>query len=328
MVGCELVFSGNTEEEANSRVMDHIIRSHEQNGAEERRIYLANQQATIVTGYMEKLREAKDLGVDTEMFMNLTGMKNGGLAGIGEGRSSKIEFPEWVKDQSFESWKAEFETHFDKILGKHKDVMVTVKGQDHPCEIRMNLEEKIRLDLITMLKKCENESVKNFFASSIINNNEVKAEWKLMIEKLEDRYGVSQKTKDSVARKELYNFEYTGKCTDIVDRIERLRKKVHASITCNSKAKNVEKYVLDKLILQDFLEKMKDLNRINSDDYRRMDVDFEKKEYDWDQCRKVIRTEIIEKEKGEKENDTHYQGNYQGNRRTGRSTVMCISYLL
>merc|ERR1712030_82022 len=112
--------------------------------------------------------------------------------------------------------------------------------QDHPCEIRLNLEEKIRLDLIMMLKKCENESVKNFFANSIVNNNEVKGTWKSIINKLEDRYGVSQKTKDTLARKELYSFEYTGKCTDILDRIERMRKKVHDSLTCNSKAKKAE----------------------------------------------------------------------------------------
>ena len=125
--------------------------------------------------------------------------------------------------------------------------------------------------MIAMFKKCENESVKNFFANSIINNNEVKA---TIMDKLEDRYGVSQNTKDDIARKELYNFEYTGKCTDIIDKIDRLRKKVHASITVDSVASKAEKNILDKFILQDFLQKMKDLNRLNSDEHRRLRADF------------------------------------------------------
>ena len=102
-------------------------------------------------------------------------MENGGLAGSIDSKSSKTEIPEWVKDQSFESWKKEFETYFDKVLGKHKDKVVKEEGQDHPCSFRMKLEERIQLQMIAMFKKCENESVKNFFANSIINNNEVKA---------------------------------------------------------------------------------------------------------------------------------------------------------
>ena len=97
MIGCQLSFKGDNEADANAKVLDHIIRVHEQNGAEERRIYLANQQSVIIDGQLAKLREAKALGMDTEMFMNMTGMKNGGLAGTGEGRVSKVEFPEWVK---------------------------------------------------------------------------------------------------------------------------------------------------------------------------------------------------------------------------------------
>merc|ERR1712030_63576 len=131
---------------------------------------LATQHATIFDGYLQKLREAKELGIDTEQFIKLTGMQNGGLAGSIDSKSSKTEIPEWVKDQSFESWKIEFETYFDKVLGKHKDKVVKEEGQDHPCAIRMQLEEKIRLEMIAMFKKCENESVKNFFANSIINN--------------------------------------------------------------------------------------------------------------------------------------------------------------
>lgn len=153
--------------------------------------------------------------------------------------------------------------------------MVKEEAQEHPCEIRMQLEEKIRLEMIAMFKKCENESVKIFFAASIINNNEVKNSVKSIMEKLEDRYRVSQNTKDNIARKEWYNFEYTGKCTDIVDKIERLRKIVHASITCDSK--NAEKNILDKFILQDILEKMKDLNRLNSDEHRRLGQIFIKR---------------------------------------------------
>jgi acetolactate synthase small subunit len=253
----------------------NVIRVHEANAVEERRVYLANRQSEIIDSYVEKLRVAKELGVETDQFMRLTGMQNGGFAG--STKTTKVEIPEWVKDQSFESWKKEFETYFDKFLGKYKGKTVKVENQDHPDEIRVELEEKVRLDMIAMLKKCENESVKNFFSNSIVNNNEVKETYQKIMDKLEDRYGVSQNTKDSIARKELYNFEYTGKCTDIVDKMERLRKKVHASITCDSAAKDAQINVMDKFMFQDFLEKMKDLNRINSNEYRRMTADFKTK---------------------------------------------------
>ena len=71
MVGCELVFSGDSEADAKAKVMDHIIRTHEQNGAEERRVYLATQQAQIASGYMDKLREAKDLNFLNGSKINL-----------------------------------------------------------------------------------------------------------------------------------------------------------------------------------------------------------------------------------------------------------------
>ena len=160
--GCTLTFNGTDEADAKAKVNDHVIRAHEANAAEERRVYLANRQAEIVDGYVEKLRIAKGLGVETDQFMRLTGMQNGGFAG--NAKTTKVEIPEWVKDQSFESWKIEFETYFDKVLGKYKGKVVKEQGQEHACEIRIQLEEKIRLEMIAMFKKCENESVKNFLS--------------------------------------------------------------------------------------------------------------------------------------------------------------------
>lgn len=102
VVGCGIEFTGTDDADANTKVQEHVIRTHEANGAEERKVYLATHQATLVDGYMQKLREAKNLGIDTDQFIRLTGMQNGGLAGISENKSSKMEIPEWVKDQSFE----------------------------------------------------------------------------------------------------------------------------------------------------------------------------------------------------------------------------------
>ena len=59
--GCNMSFNGTDDEDAKYKVYDHVIRAHEANAAEERRVYLATQQAKLVDGYVEKLRIAKDL---------------------------------------------------------------------------------------------------------------------------------------------------------------------------------------------------------------------------------------------------------------------------
>ena len=66
VTGCGMSFNGTDDADANAKAQDHVIRTHEANGAEERKVYLVTQQATIFNGYLQKLKEAKELGIDTE----------------------------------------------------------------------------------------------------------------------------------------------------------------------------------------------------------------------------------------------------------------------
>ena len=51
-------------------------------------------------------------------------------------------------------------------------------------------------EVIGMLKKVENDKVKDYVDKSIINNSEVRTTVDKIIAKLEDKFGVSQDIKD------------------------------------------------------------------------------------------------------------------------------------
>ena len=107
-----------------------------------------------------------------------------------------------------------------------------------------------------------------------MNNEEAKETYKTIIDKLENRFGVSQKVNDKIALEEFHNFEYIGQCTDILDKLERLRKKLHKTIITNSVSAKAERNVFDKLIWLDFLNKMNSLGRFKSDEYRKLEQEF------------------------------------------------------
>ena len=66
-----------------------------------------------------------------------------------------------------------------------------------------------------------------------------------------------------------------------MDKLERLRKKLHKTVTSDSIAKDADKNVFDKIILLDFLKKMNSLGRFKSDDFRKLQTGFISKKYEW-----------------------------------------------
>ena len=216
-----------------------------------------------------------------------------------------LEFPKWAKDQNYESWKTEFEVYRDMTVGHyeereetHTKEGVQIKEEDDIMTEQIKKEKeqvlmKIKMKMIATLKECENTKVKDFIINSVMNNNEVKESIDNILQKLDDRFGMSKKTREKIAREEFHNFNYSGSTSDVIDRMNRLRKKLHAVVTSDSKAKNAEKTVFDKLMLQDFLAKMKDLQKIHNEEHRRLEKEFLEAKYDWESCMKIVRSEVI-----------------------------------
>ena len=63
---------------------------------------------------------------------------------------------------------------------------------------------------------------------------------------------------------------------------------------------------------------MKENNRFNNDEYRTLKLHFIDKRYNWEECKKKIKTEIVEREKSMEENETNYVDNYGRNRDSRR----------
>ena len=93
----------------------------------------------------------------------------------------EVKFPEWVKDQTFESWKDDYEAYRKQMIGRLDEETIV-------CQQK---KERVRLKLLEMLKKIEDEKIKEFVKSSIINNESVKTTLEGIMSKLEDRFGAS-----------------------------------------------------------------------------------------------------------------------------------------
>ena len=291
---CDQEISGEDERDFNAKMIEHLRTVH-RDQAKERDLVLQKKQHEIFEQLAQTAQAAKTAGLPDSYIQGFM-INSGGYGNGGSISLSKEDFPEWVKDQTFNSWKAEFDKYFETSMGKFKGKTVEVKGvgetdppQVHDCAIRLSMEEKIRQKLVAMLKKCENETVKEYFGKSIMNNEEAKETFQTIIDKLEDRFGVSQKINEKIALEEFHNFEYIGQCTDILDKLERLRKKLHKTITTNSVSAKAEKNVFDKLIWLDFLNKMNALGRLKSDEYRKLESEFITKKYEWAACKKLVR---------------------------------------
>ena len=150
----------------------------------------------------------------------------------------------------------------------------------------VKITEKIRHKLITILKKCENERVKNFVINNVLNNTAIKNNLDSIIEKLEDRFGLSDKIKHKIAIEDFHNFKYSGSTSDIIDKIDVLRRRLNNTVTKDTEFESLEAGVFDKILLTDFLKNMKSLGRFHNDEYRKLESDFVTNKYNWDKCKK------------------------------------------
>ena len=154
-----------------------------------------------------------------EIFIKegFTGEQIGGLGA--QVAVKELKIPEWVKDQTFESWKTDYEAYRKQTL-----------GEDDESVVGKQKKEKVRIKLLEMLKKIEDEKIKEFVKTSIVNNDSVKTTIEGILAKLEDRFGVSQEAKDEEAINGLYDHKYTGDVSDILDSLEKTRRDVEKSL--------------------------------------------------------------------------------------------------
>ena len=141
---------------------------------------------------------------------------------------------------------------------------------------------------------------------------DVKGKLEVVEAHLEQRFKRSQKHEEESTRKEACNYQLGKNTATTMDKLERLRSKIGASLSKKENEKTgAAKDILDKWLLRDFLEKSKEKGRLNELEYKEIWKQMNKDEYDWTKCKKTIKEEMIDKEKEQKEeNDTKY-GEYE-----------------
>ena len=128
---------------------------------------------------MKRYQQLAAAGLDKGEILSLIG--NGGTIKVNSDNEDKVDFPEWAKDQSYESWKIEFDFYKNSTLGNYKNAEIISETnrstasdlERHKSDTKIKILEKIRHKLVASLKKCENEKVKDFVVNSVMNNTAI-----------------------------------------------------------------------------------------------------------------------------------------------------------
>ena len=99
--------------------MTHIKLIHLNDLLAERQTRLNSINAKIAEENLKRYEKLAAAGLDTKEIMSLIG--GSGTTKISSENEEKIDFPEWAKEQSYESWKIEFEFYKDSVLGIYKN---------------------------------------------------------------------------------------------------------------------------------------------------------------------------------------------------------------
>ena len=103
------------------------------------------------------------------------------------------------------------------------------------------------------------DEAREYFNEAIVNNMDVKGDLKLVEEYLKQRFKRSQKYEEESTKKEVFNFQLGKNTAQTMDKLERLRSKIGASLCKKESEKaGAAKDTLDKWLLRDFLEKSKE----------------------------------------------------------------------
>ena len=245
--GCDSSMSAPAEDIVEGMFLTHIRLVHLDDLLAERTTRLNSIQAKNAEDNVARFEKLRASGLEPKEIVSLIGNPGASAMKSDKDSDDKVELPEWAKDQSYESWKIEFNYYKDTTLGAYKNAELISESNRigktdlelHKSDEKVKILNKIRCKLVASLKKCENEKVKDFVINSIMNNTAVSGNLKAIMEKIEDRFGVSDKIKHDITMEDFHNFKYTGSTSDIIDKIEILRRRLNKSFDIRDPPINV-----------------------------------------------------------------------------------------
>ena len=118
-VGCGIKMTAPTPEMAEGMFLTHIQLVHLNDLLTERTARINSIQAKNAEDNMTRYQQLAAAGLEKREILSLIG--NPGAVKMEKDSDEKIELPEWAKDQSYESWKIEFDYYKNATLGVYKD---------------------------------------------------------------------------------------------------------------------------------------------------------------------------------------------------------------
>ena len=172
------ITSERSEADAEGLFLTHVQLVHLNDLLTERQTRLNSLNAKMAEDQVKRYEKLAATGLNRREIMSLIG--GDAPKAINESEE-KLDFPEWAKEQSYESWKIEFQYYKDTVLGIYKNATLISESNKatsdpvdvHKSEQKVKLLGKIRHKLIGTLKKCENDKVKDFIINSVMNNTAI-----------------------------------------------------------------------------------------------------------------------------------------------------------
>ena len=117
--GCVTSMEASTEEIVEGMFLTHIKLVHLDDLLAERTARINSIQAKNAEDNVARYEKLRATGLENKEILSLIG--NPGAVKMEKDSDEKIELPEWAKDQSYESWKIEFEYYKNSTLGAYKN---------------------------------------------------------------------------------------------------------------------------------------------------------------------------------------------------------------
>ena len=184
MRGCQEVFQGDSVKDVADQHEEHLRDVHsdvafvkEREAASE--TYKKEQESELAQKTVNMLAQIADMSAKLEYEQGK--VRNEINVNNSRHRLKELEIPKWGKTQGYKQWKEEYGDW--KLM-----TMADIGEEDSKKKVG---ETRVRLKLLEMLKTVENEKVKEYVEKSVINNDQVNRDESKIIEKLDDRFGVS-----------------------------------------------------------------------------------------------------------------------------------------
>ena len=160
---------------------------------------------------------------------------------------------------------------------------------------------------IEMLKKTDNEKVKEFYEKHLMNSINTDQDIDSLMNKFKDKFGRTEKSEWKLMIDILKDFSWESRenTERALDRLKELRTRM---------TKLKVKDNLDKLLVMMFLKSGEKESNLEKAEIMKIEEEIEKGEFEWDVVEKTFKKYKIEQEQ-DKVNETHYMGGNRNSRR-------------